>query len=227
MSTSSAPAVRIANGNVLRPNRYLAVVHDVVERDCLASLCEEAASHRSVRARVPWMRKAGTIGGSRLDAKKSQAHSLYKSPKIRELASHLAGTSVFPLPASDPSRLAYLVYSEAGDHINWHRDVNFYRGKYFTALLCLVNQGSSDGGLSHAVFEAEVEGVTYRLATPPNVLVFMEGHYVRHRLSPIGEGEHRMVLSMTFCTDFSASIVQAIGRRIKDTAFYGVTSLWR
>ena len=43
---------------------------------------------------------------------------------------------------------------------------------------------------------------------------------------PIAEGERRVVLSMTFATDPSSTIVQGVTRRIKDTAFFGLRALW-
>ena len=42
-----------------------------------------------------------------------------------------------------------IVYEKPGDHIGWHFDHNFYRGRHFTLLIPVVNQGR-DGGLSAA-----------------------------------------------------------------------------
>ena len=64
------------------------------------------------------------------------------------------------------------------------------------------------------------------IATPPNSLVLFEGALVEHKATPIGEGERRGVLSMTFATDPSNSLLQGVARRIKDTAFFGIRALW-
>jgi hypothetical protein len=49
---------------------------------------------------------------------------------------------------------------------------------------------------------------------------------VHHQVTPIREGERRLVLSMTYCTDPRAHWWQAASRRIKDTAFFGIRALW-
>jgi hypothetical protein len=40
------------------------------------------------------------------------------------------------------------------------------------------------------------------------------------------ENERRIILSMTYCTDPSASTAQGLARRIKDVAFFGPRALW-
>ena len=64
------------------------------------------------------------------------------------------------------------------------------------------------------------------VATPPNRLILFEGAKVRHKVTPIGEGERRAVWSMTYCTDPRNSAFQGVARRVKDTAFFGLRSLW-
>jgi hypothetical protein len=57
-------------------------------------------------------------------------------------------------------------------------------------------------------------------------MIVFEGNKILHKVTPIREGERRVVLSMTFCTDPRNSLVQGIARRIKDTAFFGIRALW-
>jgi len=54
----------------------------------------------------------------------------------------------------------------------------------------------------------------------------IEGACVRHRVTHLGAGEKRVVLSMTFCTDPRATPLQSAGRRFKDIAYYGPRALW-
>jgi hypothetical protein len=49
---------------------------------------------------------------------------------------------------------------------------------------------------------------------------------VRHQVTPIHEGERRLVLSMTYCTDARSHWWQGWSRRLKDTAFFGLRALW-
>jgi hypothetical protein len=133
---------------------------------------------------------------------------------------------VDPTPLHDQSSLSVLVYDRPGDHIGWHYDHNFYRGRHFTLLLPIVNTGRSEGGISHARLSAKIDGAECEIGTPPNTLVLFEGAKVLHKVSPILDGERRVVISMTYCTDARASGVQAVARRLKDTAFFGVRALW-
>jgi len=43
---------------------------------------------------------------------------------------------------------------------------------------------------------------------------------------PILDGERRLMLSMTYCTDPGATWRQGVSRRMKDTAFFGMRALW-
>jgi hypothetical protein len=45
-------------------------------------------------------------------------------------------------------------------------------------------------------------------------------------VTPIGEGEKRVIWSMTYCADPRNSAIQAAARRVKDTAFFGLRALW-
>jgi hypothetical protein len=142
------------------------------------------------------------------------------------VVSRLVGVWVGPTPIHDQSSLSLLFYNKPGDHIGWHYDHNFYRGRHFTLLLALVNNGRAARGLSHAVLKARVGGKEIGISTAPNTLVVFEGALVQHQVTPIQEGERRVILSMTYCTDPRAHWWQAASRRIKDTAFFGIRALW-
>ena len=113
------------------------------------------------------------------------------------------------------------------DHIGWHFDHNFYRGRHFTVLLCLMNEDRVHGGLSSAHLQARIDGVEEITPTPPNTLVVFEGAHVLHSVTGLGPEQTRIQLSMTFCTDPSALWFKSVIRRIKDTAYFGVRALWR
>jgi hypothetical protein len=117
-----------------------------------------------------------------------------------------------------------LFYERPGDHIGWHYDHNFYKGRHFTVLLSIINRGA--GGLSAARLMARLGKTEQAIATPPNTLVVFEGARVRHKVTPLNDGERRVVLSMTFCTDSRHSLIQEGLRRVKDIAFFGPRALW-
>jgi hypothetical protein len=56
-------------------------------------------------------------------------------------------------------------------------------------------------GLSDAVLKARVGGREIGISTAPNTLVVFEGALVHHQVTPIHDGERRIILSMTYSTD--------------------------
>ncbi|MFO1084808.1 MAG: 2OG-Fe(II) oxygenase [Reyranellaceae bacterium] len=178
------------------------------------------------RAHVPIMRRGATAAYETLIAEVPSVVAYYHSPDLMRFISRVVGAPVEPTPINDQSSLSILHYDKPLDHIGWHYDHNFYRGRHFTALLTILNEGNDKGGLSHAVLTARLDGQAVAIPTEPNSLVLFEGARVRHKVTPLHTGECRVVLSMTCCTDPRARLWQGIARRVKDTAFYGVRALW-
>jgi hypothetical protein len=205
----------------------LAVIPQILDATTFATVKAEAerlvAAERSY---IPAHKKGGTVAYETLIASSPAIVALYHSPSVQGLVSRIANEKVVPTPFRDQSSLSVLFYTNPGDHIGWHYDHNFYRGRHFTVLLPLVNEGSAPGGLSHAQLIAKVGEEERVIATPPNVLIVFEGAAVRHKVVPIAEGERRIVLSMTYCADPRSSLAQGLARRIKDTAFFGIRALW-
>lgn len=181
---------------------------------------------RPERSYIPAHKKGGTVAYETLFEVAPAIVALYHSPGMQALASRIVGETVRPTPIHDQSSLSVLFYEKPGDHIGWHYDHNFYRGRHFTVLLPIINQGTAADGLSHAMLKAKVGEREVDIATPPNTLVVFEGARVNHKVTPIVEGERRLVISMTYCTDSRANVVQGAVRRIKDVAFFGPRALW-
>lgn len=187
----------------------------------------EAATLANVeRNYVPTHKKGGTIAYETLIARAPAIVGLYHSHAMQEFVSRTVGVKVMPTPLHDQSSLSVLVYERPGDHIGWHFDHNFYRGRHFTILLALENRGIDEGSLSRARLSARLDGVDTEVATPPNDLILFEGAKVLHKVSSLAAGERRIILSMTYCADPRANLRQAVARRIKDTAFFGPRALW-
>jgi 2OG-Fe(II) oxygenase superfamily len=205
----------------------LARLDDFLPQESFAAVRTEA--ERLVgpeRSFVPTHKKGATTAYETLIADAPALVALYHSPQLIGFVSRLVGTSVRPTPIHDQSSLSVLFYDRPGDHIGWHYDHNFYRGRHFTLLLALRNEGRAEAGLSHAMLMARLAGKETGLSTAPNTLVLFEGARISHRVTPILEGERRLMLSMTYCTDERARWWQGVSRRLKDTAFYGVRALW-
>lgn len=185
-----------------------------------------AGARRDERSYIPGHKQGGTISYEHLHALAPELVAFYQSQVLRDLVSELTGVRVVPTPLHDQSSCSLLIYDRPRDHIGWHYDHNFYRGRHFTVLLCLLNEDRIHGGLSSAHLQARLDGRDEVVPTPPNTLVVFEGAHVLHRVTGLGPGQTRIQLSMTFCTDPSAPWYKALIRRGKDVAYFGIRALW-
>jgi hypothetical protein len=232
VAEASAPDLSgLAQRELPRFDDRFVTLPDVLPAQTFSALRAEAerlvAPERSF---VPAHKKGGTVAYETLIASAPAIVALYHSKGFRDFISRLIGVAVQPTPLNDQSSLSVLVYDRPGDHIGWHYDHNFYRGRHFTVLLMMINAGHAADGLSHGETRARVGGqdtqqeIAVRAA--PNTLTVFEGAQVRHKATPVAANELRLVLSMTYCTDPRAQWWQAVSRRIKDTAYFGVRALW-
>ena len=98
---------------------------------------------RPERSYIPAHKKGGTVAYETLFEEAPGIVALYHSQSMRDLVSRIVGVPVRPTPVNDQSSLSVLFYEKPGDHIGWHYDHNFYRGRHFTVLLPVINQGSA------------------------------------------------------------------------------------
>lgn len=192
--------------------------------DALASQARQLVE--TERSYLPTHKKGGTVAYETLCAAAPDVVALYRSDAMRELISRIVGAPVLVTPVQDQSSCSVLFYERPGDHIDWHYDHNFYRGRHFTVLLVLENRGHAPDGLSAARLLVRDGNGEHIVPTPPNTLVAFEGAKVLHKVTPIADGERRVMLSMTFCSDPASSALQGAARRIKDMAFFGPRALW-
>lgn len=183
-------------------------------------------ARRNERSYIPGHKQGGTISYEHLHRIAPELVTFYQSQVLRDLVSNIVGVPVVPTPLHDQSSCSLLVYDRPRDHIGWHYDHNFYRGRHFTVLLCLVNEDRVHGGLSSAHLQARIDGKEEIIPTPPNTLVIFEGAQVLHRVTGLGPEQTRIQLSMTFCTDPTAPWFKSLIRRGKDMAYFGIRALW-
>jgi hypothetical protein len=185
-----------------------------------------ASARTHERSYIPGHKQGGTIAYEHLHHLAPELVAFYQSQVLRDLVSAIVGVPVVPTPLHDQSSCSLLVYDRPRDHIGWHYDHNFYRGRHFTVLLCLVNEDRVHGGLSSAHLQARIDGKDEVVPTPPNTLVVFEGAQVLHRVTGLGPEQIRIQLSMTFCTDPTAPWFKSLIRRGKDIAYFGIRALW-
>ena len=208
-------------------DKHIVSIANFLPADQFAEIDRDVKNLAGVeRSFVPTHKKGGTIAYETIINHGATIAAFYHAHALQSLVSRIVGVEVRPTPLHDQSSLSVLVYDRPGDHIGWHFDHNFYRGRHFTVLLSVVNTGHSKDGLSHARLIARIGGADSEIATPPNTLVLFEGAKVRHKVTPTIEGERRILISMTYCADPREDLLRAVARRIKDTAFFGLRALW-
>jgi hypothetical protein len=225
------PCLRIGSENALQTKfdrQRLVSRAEFLGADSLQRLVEECLTARqhAERGLIPGHKKGGTLSYEAIHRYAPNCLSLYHSTALRDWLASVIGAAVRPTADHDQSSCSILYYDEAGDHIGWHFDHNFYRGRHFTVLLSLLNQASPaaaamDGAVSAGRLQRRVRGRIEVVPTPPNTLVVFEGARVFHRATAIDRNQTRIMLSMTFSTDPTLSPWKEMLRRIKDTAYYG------
>jgi hypothetical protein len=191
-------------------------------------LAAEAVANRPLvdRSFIPTHKQGGTVSYENIHRHVPLALSMFHSPAFRAWLSRIVGAQVMPTADHDQSSCSLLVYTEAGDHIDWHFDHNFYRGRHFTVLICLTNQGANSGLSAGRLLWRDLSGGEHEAPLGPGDLVIFEGARIRHKATPLGAGDLRVMLSMTFATDPRIAPGRELIRRVKDTAFYGIRALW-
>lgn len=182
------------------------------------------AVHRSF---LPGHKKSGSVSRHCLDREAPAIPALYASSELRHWLEALCGRSLLFSPASDPHAYALYHYSELGDHIGWHYDTSYYRGARYTVLLGIVDDSSSR--LEYRLFtrHPDRKAVEAAIAIRPGTLVFFNGDKLQHRVTPLGAGEQRIVLTLEYLTDARISPWGRLISNWKDAvAYFGVRQVF-
>ena len=208
---------------------YLLRVSDFLEPASLAVLRDEALAVAGCKLRsyVPTHKKGGTVSYEQIHQACPACLAFYHCEQVWRFVSKVVGENVGPAGDHDQSAESILYYDEAGDHIHWHFDHNFYAGRQFTALINLVNRSAAGGPSASTLVYKNAQSEEVEVDTSQNTFVIFEGAKVLHRATPTAEGDLRIMLSMTFNTTPKISAFGELKRRIKDMAFFGVRVLWQ
>lgn len=210
-------------------------VHHFLQKQHLQRMQHEAESNISLMTSsyIPTHKKGKCLSYENIRKVAPKCLEFYQSPIVADFVSKIVGEKVYQTPEMDQSSLSVLCYNTEGDHINWHYDHDFYYGRHFTVLLSLINEKKSPElyplayGLSSCEFIYKENGKETVASTLANTLLIFEGDKVLHKATPIKENELRVILSMTYCTDPRISLLKEAARRVKDTAFHGISALWK
>jgi hypothetical protein len=178
-------------------------IEDFLPPEITAQLIAAVAAVRSSvnRNYLPGHKQGGSVSRHTIDRLAPFIAQLYRSAALIEWLGQLSGERLQFSPAGDPHAYALYFYTRAGDHIGWHYDTSYYAGRRYTLLLGVIEESSCRLDYELHTRERGATIVPGSLRIPPGGLVFFDGDALRHRISPLGEGEMRVSLTFEYVTD--------------------------
>jgi alkylated DNA repair dioxygenase AlkB len=177
---------------------------------------------------LPGHKQGGSVSRHAIDARAPFIADLYRSPALIEWLGRLAGERLQVSPPADPHAYALYFYTRPGDHIGWHYDTSYYAGRRYTLLFGVIDESSCRLDYELHTREPGVATLKGSLRIPPGGLVFFDGDKLRHRISPLGEGERRVSLTFEYVTDTRMHPWRRVISNMKDAvAYFGFRQVFR
>lgn len=177
---------------------------------------------------IPNHKKGGSISRYSLDNLAPIFGELYQDSTLCEFFNEIAAEKLVFCPNSDPHTYALYYYTEPGDRIEYHYDTSYYQGKRYTVLLGLVDRSTSK--LEYQLYRdlPEKETITRSLSLTPGTLVLFNGDKLYHRVTPLGENQERIVLTLEYVTDIRMGVFKRFISNMKDAiAYFGFRQVFR
>ena len=178
---------------------------------------------------IPGHKKGGSVSYYAVKEQAPPFIELYRSAAFRTLLNRLTKVALLPCPENDPHSCALYYYTEAGDHIGYHYDTSYYKGARYTVLMGLLDR-STQCRLVCDLFKdvPDKQPVHRELATAPGDLVVFNGDKLWHAVTPLGEGEERIVLTMEYVTNPEMGPFKRLYSNLKDSfAYFGLRSVFK
>ena len=175
------------------------------------------ALHRNY---IPRHKKGGSVSFYTLLEQAPTIVALYRATAFIAFLSALTGRELQPCPPGDPHSCALYFYTEPGDHIGYHFDTSYYKGARYTVLVGLIERSSSR--LVCQLYK-NVPGRTPEdrsLTTHPGTVILFNGDKLWHAITPLGEDEERVSLTLEYVTDPSMNPLKRFVSNMKDAIAY-------
>jgi hypothetical protein len=175
------------------------IVRDFLEKNYYYNI-KKQFDNQQFESRDFLLRKATGINFFDLHKEKYNGIlEIYYSNEILEILGKILKKPVQRIALSDPNACSLLIYTNKGDHIDWHLDYSNYYGDRYVVLLTIVNENESQNDLSNNIFKYNHNGQVYNLKMMENSLTIFKGSEILHKSTAIKENERRILLSMVFC----------------------------
>lgn len=178
---------------------------------------------------IPGHKKGGSVSYYTVQEKAPRFLDLYRSPAFLGFLTRLTNVSLTQCPTNDPHACALYYYTEPGDHIGFHYDTSYYKGARYTILMGLVDR-STQCKLVCELFKDHPEKSPKRLelVTQPGDMVIFNGDKLWHAVTPLGEGEERIALTMEYVTNPDMGTFKRLYSNLKDSfAYFGLRTVFK
>lgn len=177
---------------------------------------------------IPGHKKGGSVSYYILKDSAPSILSLYRSQAFIESLSRIAGVPLLLCPDDDPHACALYFYTEPGDHIGFHYDTSYYKGNRYTVLIGLIDRSSSKLLCRLHTKSRGRQAIDQAYMTSPGCCIFFNGDLLYHAVSPLGQGEERVVLTLQYVTDPRMGAIQRWFSNMKDAVgYFGLPALLR
>jgi len=178
---------------------------------------------------IPGHKKGGSVSYYTVQEKAPVFLELYRSPEFLTFLSRLVEAKLMRCPDNDPHSCALYYYTESGDHIGFHYDTSYYKGARYTILMGLVDR-STQCKLVCELFKDDPTRPPRKieLITRPGDLVIFNGDKLWHAVTPLGQGEERIVLTMEYVTNPDMGPFKRLYSNLKDSfAYFGIRGVFK
>jgi hypothetical protein len=177
---------------------------------------------------LPGHKQGGSVSRHTIDRQAPAIAELYRSPVLLKFLEQLVGEKLQLSPPDDPHAYALYFYTKPGDHIGWHYDTSYYAGRRYTLLFGVIDRSSCKLDYELHTREPGVAVVPGSMQISAGGLVVFDGDKLRHRITPLGEGEMRVSLTFEYVTDPRMHPWWRLISNMKDTfAYFGFRQVFQ
>ena len=181
-------------------------------RDKLMHLYQNGLAKRVV---IQQFKSGSTISCVTLIEHMPELIEYYTSRQLQKVISDIVGEPVYHTNLSYPTSCCVLIYDKINDMIDWHYDVNYFDGRFFTLIIPVTHTRTCTN------FEIYDKSSNKSCVDLQGNSVLFEGAKLFHRASELCKDQLRIVLVMQFSTKPSSNMINRWKRFIKDRSYIG------
>ena len=205
-------------------------IDSFLSQDVISQFMEEVEGVRPQLNRnfIPGHKKGGSVSYFIVKQSAPALVSLYRDSALIEWLSQLAGERLLLCPEDDPHACALYFYTDAGDHIGYHYDTSYYKGARYTVLIGLLDHSTSRLACRLHTKDPIRETKELSLDTKPGSFIFFNGDKLHHAVTPLGQNEERIVLTLQYVTNPEMGRFKRWVSKWKDAVgYFGLPALFR